>query len=61
MGAVRWLPFDQMALRSLELRSADAQLLSERGLPDDSNRMFVRNVRRELDLQEFPQVAMAMT
>ncbi|WP_308406819.1 SUKH-4 family immunity protein [Streptomyces sp. AC555_RSS877] len=60
MSAIRWLPFEQVALRSAGLRSADAELLAERGLPNDSNRMFVRNARRELHLQEFPRVGPAV-
>lgn len=60
MSAVRWLPFSEVALQPLRLTSEDVRLLSERGLPDDSNRMFVRNPSRELEVQEIPQVGPAV-
>lgn len=56
MSTVRWLPFSEMGLRPLGLTSEDVRLLSERGLPEDSNRMFVRNPSRELEVREIPQV-----
>ncbi|KPC76938.1 hypothetical protein ADL27_49240, partial [Streptomyces sp. NRRL F-6602] len=46
-------------MRSAGLRAEDRELLSVRGLPDDSNRMFVRDPRRELKVRELADVGAA--
>ncbi|WP_342611334.1 MULTISPECIES: SUKH-4 family immunity protein [Streptomyces] len=59
MSSVRWLPFKEATMRSAGLRAEDRELLSVRGLPDDSNRMFVRDPRRELEVRELADVGAA--
>ncbi|WP_308114551.1 SUKH-4 family immunity protein [Streptomyces sp. ISL-12] len=54
MSDVRWSPYDVAALRRAGLGSDEVELLSERGLPEDVHRMFVRNADRELELAESP-------
>lgn len=60
MTEVRWRPFERERLESLGLRDEDVELLSGRGLPEDSNRMFVRNSGRELELREFSETGPAV-
>ena len=54
MSSVRWLPFKEATMRSAGLRAEDRELL-----PDDSNRMFVRDPRRELEVRELADVGAA--
>ncbi|WP_407836594.1 SUKH-4 family immunity protein [Streptomyces sp. DSM 116496] len=50
-----WLPYDSSALASLGVGAGAVSDLGERGLPADCNRMFVRDLDRELSVRDLPQ------